>query len=388
MDVKYPNRWLGILLVILIILVTLIFMHPKANAATMPASVILGSSIPVAIPYTGTQDVEINIYATVYNDAGAISDATVECITSSTTANGVSLYLAFLKPEAAGNLVFWATHPSWTEAVVQTTKVFSVDSAAGAVLAINDATDMITDIVNDSTAYTNLAVSDYVNDSTAYLNTAVSNYINASTSLLIEALRRDAATAIAPEYTQGDTVTGVIPMTQSQILEAVAAYYVYDATGASAETGTSATSENSINGGYFMEVKVNPVIAGALVIGVSHPDFESLKVLGTTVKPAGTIVESTMHYLTASISRSSTWTVAAPITRSSSAYYESALWETYKNDQGEVNRHHVVIYDQATDISNYFQKGRHYWVGTAAAAIECMTRAVPDGDWTRYHVQE
>ncbi len=187
---------------------------------------------------------------------------------------------------------------------------------------------------------------------------------------------------------QGDTITTAIPL--DNLAQALTwNYYVriWDATGTATDSTGVATAETSINDDPYLIVTYTPSVAGHLVLFGTEPTMSGPQLLSTLVEPAGNLRESTMYYLSSSVSRDETWNATSDLVRSSSAYYESILWETFANDQGDYLRHHVVVYDQATNISNYFQKGWHFWESTAAGIIEKMTRAVPDGDFTRYHYQ-
>lgn len=192
---------------------------------------------------------------------------------------------------------------------------------------------------------------------------------------------------IATELIVGDTGTLIFPCayTDSVYFQAC----IFDATGAQqAYAHVASATWGGAYGSYFRKVEYLADIPGTFVINATASNWTDPKVWVTKVVPAKYIQESTMYYLSSSIYRTDTWSVASPIVRSSSLNMETALWETFANDRGDNQyRHHVVIYDQATNISNYFQKAWHFWVSTPAEVWAILARAVPDGDVTRYKKQ-
>lgn len=143
----------------------------------------------------------------------------------------------------------------------------------------------------------------------------------------------------------------------------------------------------------FLTDSYIPYTTGTLRVTMAQTVDSASDILRETVRidppVADLVTETTMYYLATSIARSptTTWTVTEPIIRSSSAEYETLLYEVMHNQAKSVTRYHIVVYDQATNISNYYQKGWHYYVATATEAAAIMARAVPDGDTTRYYTQ-
>jgi len=192
------------------------------------------------------------------------------------------------------------------------------------------------------------------------------------------------------ELTLGETITAFLPidtsLTTVELIESVVA--IYDATGSQSGVITTSTSEVVIQGDNHLFMNWTASLAGTAILSVSHPSWTVNVDSIARVQNPYDVRDATTYRLSASISRDATWSVAEPIIRSSSALYESVLEEALVNGQGEISKYHIVVYDQDTSISNYFQKGRHFWADDQSEVKAIFQRAVPDGDYSRYTYQQ
>ena len=179
----------------------------------------------------------------------------------------------------------------------------------------------------------------------------------------------------------GTTVTAQIPLSATPAPTIDHRWTVLDATGTQVSSATVAQTTRVIGSDSYAYLQFLPVVAGQTILSISWPTWTGSKVFVSQISE-GAIQESTMYTLAASINRTATWTVGNAIIRTSSADFETLLVEEFIGGQ-----YHIVVYDQRDDISNFFQKGYHYWADDYSGVESIMERAVPDGDKSRYNVQ-
>ncbi|MEW6234752.1 MAG: hypothetical protein AB1656_05135 [Candidatus Omnitrophota bacterium] len=194
------------------------------------------------------------------------------------------------------------------------------------------------------------------------------------------------------ESVVGQPITAVIPLSGTGYITVLHNWIVFDVTGTMIDDFASSQYLSAATEGwsdlYFQRIVYTPTSIGSIVLSVTDPSIDEWATWTARVVAPGKILQSTMYYLTSSISRDDSWTVSSPIVRSCSAYYDSALEEVYVNDQDEIVDYHVSVYDYSTAIENFVQKRWDYWGLTQSEVTAILQRAVPDGDETRYHVQE
>lgn len=204
-------------------------------------------------------------------------------------------------------------------------------------------------------------------------------------------LRDHSRTQVPIEIIVGETSTGFTfldKQTAKTFTSVEAACSVFDATGDLASAISLSTSTLSMTNDTAILWTFSPTVTGTLILAATHPEWTVRQsAVGRVINPY-TVQQATTYKLSTSISRSATWTVAAPIVRSSSSSYESVLEESLANDQGEIVKYHIVVYDQDTSIVNYFQAGHHYYVDNQTEVKSIFQRAVPDGDYSRYTYQQ
>lgn len=319
------------------ILISILLLIATLNLSFSDGDNIIPSDMKVGESYISFVPVDITLAdpEMIVVDLGYFDNASelaggVSYTTSFLTITGARFLVTTFSPTAVGQVVFSASHYSWNQPIGGT----------------GYATDL-----NDS---------------------------NRTVAMPVEIILGETSIAVSSVDTK----------TYDTLHQITGNCSVFDATGDLASAISLSTSTLTFNTDTSILWSFNASVAGNLVLSTSHPEWDNrVNGFSRIINPY-TVQQATTYKLTTSISRDATWTVTAPIIRSSSASYESVLEEALVNDQGEIAKYHIVVYDQDTSIVNYFQAGNHYYADNQTEVKAIFQRAVPDGDYTRYTYQQ